>query len=155
MKKFLYIVGLFILLCNCNFLSKAHSPSNMDLDYNINSDDFYVRIYHQVPDLSLHYIESIEIWVNDVLDTFKTYTTQKTNEYHDDLFNFQADVGDIIKVRATCSISGDYTDQITVSGVVVPEFDISFPILISFLGFLSLFGIFLKKRKKRGHTSLK
>jgi hypothetical protein len=124
--------------------TQAHSPSNIILDYNFSTQTLDVTITHSVSDVNSHYINEIKIWINDVEDQTETYTSQSSTSDHQDSFTVTAAHDDVIKVRATCSISGSFTDEITVSDPAIPE-DTIFPI-IAFVIFGSIFSYALNNK---------
>ena len=90
---------------------------------------------------------TIQIWKNDVPQTLQPYTSQTSDTQHEDSFNIDATHGDILKVTATCSIAGSYTNQITVSDPAIPEFGTYIPFILFGVISISGFIIYLKKRE--------
>jgi desulfoferrodoxin (superoxide reductase-like protein) len=129
---------------------QAHSPSTMNLQYDFASKTLDVTVTHDVADPNTHYIEEIKIWVNDILNQTRPYTSQDSNSQHQDTFTVPAVDGDVIKVQAICNIAGSVTDEITVLDPSIPEYGIIAPIAF-FLIVGSLLGWIMHKRhtKKR------
>ncbi len=150
MKKQTFVIALFCISIFFVGLSEAHSPSDMILDYNFATDVLTVRVNHGVSDVNTHYIELIEIWVNDVLNVTRGYTSQTTTAYHEDTFDVPAVHSDIIKVKATCNIAGSYQNQITVEDPAIPEFGIAIPLM-----FFLVAGSILGWRIHKRHTNRK
>jgi len=92
---------------------RAHTPGPMTLEYNADTDTLTVTVAHSVSSAD-HYIASLQLWKNDVSVETKTYTSQESNSGMDDTFTVAAVDGDVLKVTATCSISGFVTEEITV-----------------------------------------
>ena len=66
-KKIFYALSVFLLLgMTMSALSvKAHPPINVDIEYYVGRDDPLSIIFtHGVSDPTVHYISSIEVWVN-------------------------------------------------------------------------------------------
>ena len=66
-KKIFYALSVFLLLgMTMSALSvKAHPPINVDIHYYVGRDDPLSIIFtHGVSDPTVHYISSIEVWVN-------------------------------------------------------------------------------------------
>ncbi len=92
----------------------AHTPSSISMDYNYSSNVLEFRVNHAVSDVNTHYIELIEIFVNDVFNQSRPYTSQTTTSYHEDTFTVPADIGDVIKLVAYCNVAGSLTDEIVI-----------------------------------------
>jgi hypothetical protein len=103
----------------------AHNPGNMNLDYNFTAQKLNVTITHNVVDPNNHYIENVQIWKNNNLIVDQDYTSQPSTSSFTYSFDISASDGDVIKVTATCSISGDITDQLTVEGPQTPNISLS------------------------------
>jgi len=120
-------------------LSMAHTPEGMVLDYDFETDTLTVRVNHVVSDVNAHKIELIQIYVNNVLNTSMGYASQTTLSYHEALFIVPAFHDDVIMVNATCNISGNIIDQITLDDPAIPEYGFLMPLLFfiiasSFIG---------------------
>jgi hypothetical protein len=142
--SFLIIAALIPFVYNV----QAHAPSGLVLEYNFSTQTLDVTVPHSVSDVNSHYIEEIIIWVNDVEDQTETYTSQTSTSEHQDSFSVTAVHGDVIKVQATCSISGSLTDDIVVADPAIPEYGIIFPV-VAFVIIGSILGYaFHKKHTK-------
>ncbi|UCG68420.1 MAG: hypothetical protein JSV09_11475 [Thermoplasmata archaeon] len=95
-------------------LAFAHSPSNMELEYNFFNQELSVTITHNVASPNEHFIESIEIFKNDNLYLIENYTSQPSLTTFTYVYSVEAQDGDDIEVTATCSISGGITESITI-----------------------------------------
>ena len=71
-------------------------------------------ITHNTANLNSHYVDKAEVYKNDVSIIEKDYTSQPSNTFKL-TFNFQAFVGDIIKVEAECNQVGKTEETITVT----------------------------------------
>lgn len=147
-NKKLVILSLLLVVASSFILLdiQAHSPSNITLSYDFGTQTLEVTVYHTVSDPS-HFIVQIQIWKNDIPHTLEIYTSQSSDSQHVDSFNIDAVNGDVLKVTATCSLAGSYTNQITVADPAIPEFGTYIPLI--FVGLISISGfmVYLKKSK--------
>ena len=104
---------LFIVLSSMPVV--AHSPANMTLDYNWDTQTLSVTISHSVSDPNSHYIQTIVIYKNDVMVHTESYTSQGSTSGASDTFNIAAVDGDVLRVWANCSVSGFIERTITVN----------------------------------------
>ena len=144
----LAIVSLLLIFASSFMLLdvQSHSPNNVTLSYDFETQTLEVTVSHTVSDPS-HFIVQIQIWKNDVSQIIQTYTAQTSDSQHVDSFSITAAHGDVLKVTATCSIAGSSTNQITVANPAIPEFGSYIPLIL--FGVISISGliIYLKKRK--------
>ena len=65
-KKIFYVLSVFLLLgMTMSVLNvKAHPPINIDIEFNVSTQHLSVIYTHGVSDPHVHYLESIEVWVN-------------------------------------------------------------------------------------------
>ena len=99
---------------------EANSPSSIDLLYDYDTKILDVKVFHSVADANTHYIETLNIYVNDVLNISQGFTNQNTTSYLEVSFSISVDYGDTIKVTAICNIAGSATSQITVQAPTSP-----------------------------------
>jgi len=137
-----FVISIFLFLNN----GIAHSPSSVDIVYNFTQGSLTVTVNHVVPDTSTHYIELIEIFVNDVLNQSQPYTEQTTTSYHQNSFTVLTNHGDVIKIIATCSISGSATKEFTALDPNSTDTTSATSILFAFLALVTGF-IILKRRR--------
>ncbi|MHA1217585.1 MAG: hypothetical protein ACTSO5_02755 [Candidatus Heimdallarchaeaceae archaeon] len=116
LKTALILVTLLILATSI----KANSPSSIDLSYDYDIKILDVKVFHSVADANTHYIETMEIYVNDVLNISQGFTNQNTTSYLEVSFSISVDYGDTIKVTAICNIAGSITDQTVVQTPTSP-----------------------------------
>lgn len=112
--------ALFIVLSSMPVA--AHTPSNMSLEYDWDTQILSVDIAHVVSDPNTHHIQTIIIYQNDVMVHTESYTSQSSTSGASDTFNIPAVDGDVLRVWANCSISGFIERTITVneSGTTTP-----------------------------------
>ncbi len=96
--------------------AQAHSPSSVTLTYDQDTDILNVTITHSVASTSTHYIEKVEVYVNDALVHEQDYTSQPTTSAFSYEYTIMAGPGDTIKVDATCNLAG--TDSET---LIIPD----------------------------------
>ena len=136
MRKKLLILGILSVSVLFVSLSQAHSPSNIVIDYNFDSEILTVTVNHAVSDPDTHYINQIDVWINDVFNTTEYYTRQFETTYQIDTFNITASHGDTIKIKAHCNISGSLIDEFTLQDPAIPEFGFLLPLaFFIFTGF--------------------
>ncbi|MGD2250901.1 MAG: hypothetical protein PVF58_21080 [Candidatus Methanofastidiosia archaeon] len=100
------VLALFILPV------AAHAPSEMTLEYDLDSQVLTVTIVHNVSDPASHYIFNIEIQVNTT-ETYE-YTNQPTESEFSYTYNVPASQGDTIMVIAECNLGGSMTQSLVV-----------------------------------------
>ena len=93
----------------------AHPPQDMTLEYDLNTSNLNVTIQHESPAPTIHYIEKVDIKLNDVLyDSFE-YTSQPTNDIFTYNYTVNGAIGDVIEVTSICKIQGSVTRTITIT----------------------------------------
>lgn len=104
---------MILLIASFQAPVQAHTPSSMTLSYDVGTQTLYVQVNHDVS--GDHRIAQIQIWKNNELVNTRNYDPpQESTSSMDDTFNVGANTGDVLKVTATCSISGSITREITV-----------------------------------------
>ncbi|MHA1198668.1 MAG: hypothetical protein ACTSQF_04875 [Candidatus Heimdallarchaeaceae archaeon] len=126
---------------------QAHSPTNIVIDYNFDTNVLTVTVNHAVSEPDTHYINQIDVWVNDILNTTEMYSRQFSTAYQIDTFNITANHGDVIKIKAHCNVSGSLISEFTLQDPVIPEFGMLLPLI-----FFILAGAFLGWRLHKRHT---
>ncbi|MBE0525533.1 MAG: hypothetical protein IH631_01225 [Candidatus Thorarchaeota archaeon] len=96
-------------------VADAHTPGPMTLDYNTSTDILTVTVTHVTADVNTHYIYEIVIEKNSVQIDIQTYTSQSSASQVVETFTVTAVDGDILKATAKCSVSGQVSNQITVT----------------------------------------
>ncbi len=140
---------LFILLILATSI-KANSPSSIDLSYDYDTKILDVKVFHNVADANTHFIETLDIYVNDVLNISQGFTNQNTTSYLEVSFSISVYYGDTIKVTAICNIAGSATSQITVQAPTSPTpTETSDAISIVLLGFSMIALVLVAGIKKR------
>ena len=114
-RLFFTIITTLLISIMCVATIKAHSPSSMSISYDIEAKTIEAAITHTVSDPDAHFVNKIEVRINDELfDTFQ-YTSQPGTSFTHSLDLINASVGDKIEVKAYCNQGGQITKQLTVS----------------------------------------
>jgi len=113
-NRIIPLVMITLLLASFQMPVQAHSPSSMELEYDAEIDTLTVTVSHSVS--GDHRIAQIQVWKNDVSQVVRTYDPpQESTSGMDDTFTIDAVDGDVLRVTATCSVSGSITESLTVS----------------------------------------
>jgi hypothetical protein len=110
--KLMIMLVIVLLLTIISQSAIAHDPSDMDLEYDFVTNELDVTITHSVAAPNEHYIESVEIFKNDVSILIANFTSQPSLSVFTYIFGVDAVDGDTIRVIAICSISGSITQEI-------------------------------------------
>jgi len=119
MSAFYMIVGLLITIPVSSmvpFLVSAHAPESMELSYDHENRNLTVTITHTTPLSETHYVESVEVFRNNISIIRETYTSQPELRTFTLYFDVFAEDGDIIKVTAVCNVYGSLTEETEVEG---------------------------------------
>ena len=111
------IVGLMFILMLTSQISvaEAHSPGPITLEYDSETDILTVTVTHSTADVNSHYIYEIVIEKNSVQVDIVTYTSQSSASQVVETFTIAAVDGDVLEATAKCSVSGQDSEQITVT----------------------------------------
>ena len=153
-KKLLFFpIILGLIVCGCfSCTVTAHSPSNMSLSYDSTTKMLQVDITHFVSNPNTHYVNTVEVKINDVIEIDQDYTNQSGSSFTYTYVNIEAVQSDIIEVTARCNQGGSITEQLTVSSDEVTEEstdDSASPGFELLILFSSLFILILLLKKKR------
>jgi desulfoferrodoxin (superoxide reductase-like protein) len=113
-KNRIFIVVLLIVLV-FSLRTYTHPPTKINLDFNNEEKILKVEIHHPVLFVRNHYIDKIEVYVNDdlkIVQEFDYQLTKKTQKAG--YFIFEAEKGDVIKVKANCNKHGDRTARLVI-----------------------------------------
>ena len=112
-KKILNFVLLAVLITSLKVYS--HPPVKIDLNFNNEDMVLKVDVYHTVLLPGNHYIDKIEVYLNDNLIITQEFDRQLTKEVQKaGYFIFEAKKNDVIKVKASCNKHGDKTSRLVV-----------------------------------------
>ncbi len=110
-KKILVLFTILVF----SFRIYSHAPRKIDMDFNIEDKILNVEVHHPVLAQKNHYIEKIEVHLNDklmIIQNFNAQIEKKTQKAV--YFIFEAKKDDIIKVKAFCNKHGDKTVSLIV-----------------------------------------
>ncbi len=128
----------------------AHSPSDMELNYDKENSELTVTISHSVGNENTHYIEEVIIKKNGEEYGRETYSSQPDNSKFTYTYDLDVSEGNSINVKANCNQGGDIESTIEITEKGVKEKDdssiIHLFLIIVFAAITSL--IYKKKRKK-------
>ncbi len=93
----------------------GHSPSAMNLSYDLAEQELTIGITHQVENPDTHYVDKIEVRVNDELVTTEDYSSQPLATGTSVILEITAEIGDVIKVNASCNQGGSLEQSLTVA----------------------------------------
>jgi desulfoferrodoxin (superoxide reductase-like protein) len=110
-------IFIFALLITLIFSLKTytHPPTKIDMDFDNEEKILRVEVHHPVLFIRNHYINKIEVYLNDdlkIVQDFDHQLTKKTQKAG--YFIFEAKKGDVIKVKAICNKHGDRTASLVV-----------------------------------------
>jgi desulfoferrodoxin (superoxide reductase-like protein) len=112
-NRIFILVLLTILFISLKTLS--HAPTKIDMDFDNQDKILKLEIYHPVLSPKDHYIKKIEVYLNDNLKIVQDFDRQMTDKTQKaGYFIFEAQKGDVIKVKAICSKHGDKTVSLVV-----------------------------------------
>jgi hypothetical protein len=123
----------------------SHFPYPMSINYNLQTETLTVSFNHPVNDNTTHYIYQVEIFINDVLNSTKNYSSQPTLNEFNYTYNIITALGDVIKVNAYCNFGGDDTKTLTVGETPTDTVPASF-VCMTILGLLTVGGIIRRKK---------
>jgi desulfoferrodoxin (superoxide reductase-like protein) len=111
-----YIISvLFCLLAFASFKAFGHPPATVELNFDLETKILNVKVSHSINDVEKHFINKIEVYLNDELMVVQNFKKQKDNKMQEALYFLNdATAGNKIKVKATCSIFGSKTGEIVI-----------------------------------------
>ena len=92
----------------------AHPPKEVVLSYDQAKKILEFRITHILKDPASHYIKKVEIKKNGTASGVTEYQSQPGPETFSYTYPLDAAPGDLIEVKASCSIFGSKTEKLTV-----------------------------------------
>jgi hypothetical protein len=95
-------------------ISLANPPKNVQLSYDSNSQMLEVTITHKSPFPNVHYIKIVEIKNNGNIVSTNKYKNQPDKATFAYSYKVPAKAGETIEVKASCSIYGSKTINLTV-----------------------------------------
>lgn len=125
--KYIFVFLMLVITPLLGIQAIAHPPDKVDLVYDLDEQILYVTITHVTIDPNSHYIYKVEIEKNSVLYLTEQYTSQSTLNTFTYNYSVEAEVGDELTVTAFCSLFGQLSNSIIVTGEnnppISPEID--------------------------------
>lgn len=145
------MVLIFLLFTLSSTSANAHSPSDMNLNYNITTKELNVSITHQVSNPNTHYVNNIVIKINGETNISKDYTSQPGSSFTYTYENFEATKDDVIEVAAFCNQGGSISRQLTVTSGEASQSDDDrstpgFELILFMVALIVLMFVIRKKR---------
>lgn len=97
------------------FQAAAHSPKEVRLSYDAAARKLTVRITHSSSWPTFHYIDKVEITKGGRIISSTEYKSQPDKETFSYEYPIEAVPGDVLEVKASCSIFGSGTEKLTVN----------------------------------------
>jgi hypothetical protein len=116
-RKKIVVLGVLLTLVLTTQISvaDAHTPGPMSLEYDISTDILTVTVTHVTTDVNTHYIYEIVVFKNSIQVGIMPYTNQSDSSGVTETFTILASDGDVLSATAKCSVSGQVTEEITIS----------------------------------------
>jgi len=96
------------------FRAAANSPKEVLLTYDSAAKTLTVQITHPSSSPTFHYIEKVEIKKGGKTISSTDYKSQPDQATFPYVYPIEADPGDVLEVKASCSIFGSKTEKLTV-----------------------------------------
>jgi hypothetical protein len=109
------ILFLFFIFCFCYPQpAGAHSPKNVELEYNAAAQTLKVTITHNTPFPNTHYIKSVVIKNNGQILSTNEYDSQPDKNTFTYSYTVAAKDGDTLEATANCSFFGNKTGTLII-----------------------------------------
>ncbi len=97
------------------FQSAANAPKELLLIYDAAAKTLTVKITHPSSSPGFHYVAKVEIKNGEKIIATTNYKNQPDQETFSYVYPVEAAPGDLLDVKASCSILGSRTEKLTVS----------------------------------------
>ena len=97
------------------FRAAASSPNEVRLTYDAAARTLTVQITHSSASPGFHYIEKVEIKKGGKTISSTEYKSQPDQATFSYVYPIEAAPGDVLEVKAICSIFGSKTEKLTVN----------------------------------------
>ena len=107
---------LFLFFIFCFFYPQpvsAHSPENVQLEYDSSAQTLKVTITHNTSSPDTHFVKSVVLKKNGLILSVNEYSNQPTMDTFTYVYDMSAEDGDTFEVTANCSISGSKTSTLS------------------------------------------
>jgi hypothetical protein len=92
----------------------AHTPENVQLEYDSYTHTLKVTITHNTSSPDTHFIKSVEIKKNGLVLSSNEYDSQPARDTFTYAYDVSVEDGDTFEVTANCSISGYKTGTLII-----------------------------------------
>jgi hypothetical protein len=113
-QVFICIMILFAVCFMYPQTSLANAPQDVKLSYDLQSQILAVTITHKSPFPNTHYIKSVEIKKDGNVVSTNKYENQPDQATFTYSYKVQATAGETLEVKASCSLFGSKTVNLTV-----------------------------------------
>jgi len=116
-KTYQIFICSLILVAVCFLypqMSFANAPKDVQLSYDSTSQILSVTITHKSPFPNIHYIKIVEIKKNGNVVSTNKYKSQPDQATFTYSYNVAAKAGETLEVKASCSLYGSKTVNLTV-----------------------------------------
>jgi len=141
------ILSLIVSIFTSNVY--AHPPSNMNLTYDVETQNLEVEISHQVSGPNSHYIINIVMKKNGISYKTFNYTNQPSTNKFTYTYDVDAQEDDIIEITANCNQGGQISKQLTVTTGESESNDSSTPGFELFLVIIGVILIFIWRKTRK------
>ena len=118
---YLQIVFCLLVLSNLTTLATSHTPDYLDLSYNSDTTTLTATFTHPVADRTVHYVESVEIKLNETIIDTLYYTSQPDiNEFSYE-YNISVSEGDELYVTGFCNQGGSVFNYLLIGNSTISE----------------------------------
>jgi hypothetical protein len=104
-----------LLLLGFPFQAAANAPKEVLLTYDAAARTLTVQITHSSSSPGFHYVQKVEIKKGGKTISATDYKSQPDQETFSYVYPIEADPGDVLEVKVSCSIIGSRTEKLTVS----------------------------------------
>lgn len=104
-----------VLFLGFPFPAFANAPKEVLPTYDAAAKTLTVKITHPSSSMTFHYIENVEIKKGGKTLLSTDYKSQPDKESFSYTYPIEAATGDVLEVKAGCSIFGSRTEKLTVS----------------------------------------
>lgn len=113
---------LMLLVLATSMSASAHPPEEMTIIYNDRLDVLTISINHDVKDRTTHFVNKIEVWIENSQVLERTFTEQSRDNYNE-RFTLHVNEGAEITVKACCNIEGCTERKMVIGSGITAEGD--------------------------------
>jgi hypothetical protein len=98
--RYIFVILMLIFTSFLGVQVIAHPPENIDLSFNNQTNILTAIITHNTENPNSHYVESVEVYKNEIQIIDEDYNNQPTSDTFTLTFTIDAVAGDVLKVEA-------------------------------------------------------